>query len=102
MYPRRGCALFDKKLVQALRIKPDHHFFSNDDRGRGTTAIFINQVLDSLLVAAHIAILIRYASLREVGRSCMARWSARLSKDDNGSAHVDVRCTTRGEGNYFS
>jgi hypothetical protein len=44
-YPRTGCFLFGKKLVQTLRIEAHHYFFPDNDSGRGTAAIFINEVL---------------------------------------------------------
>jgi hypothetical protein len=86
-YPRTGCFLFSKKLVQSLRIESHHHIVADDNSGRGAAAIFINEVLNSGGIPADVAVLKCYASRREVGLGDLARRSTRLREDDDLFSH---------------
>jgi hypothetical protein len=68
------------QFLQALRIKADHHFFAHNYRRRRAAFISAHHLADSTHVAAHIAQLERYASLREVGFRPIARRSTRLAE----------------------
>jgi len=75
-----GCDLFAKELVQTFRVKTDHHFITDDDGGRGTAAIFINQVLNRDRIASDVALFELCTSRREVGRGSLARRSTGLGE----------------------
>jgi hypothetical protein len=77
------------QFLQALRIKADHHFFAHDYRRRRAAFISAYHLADSSHVAAHIAQLERYASLREVGFRPIARRSTRLTEQQDAfRAHI--------------
>jgi RecA/RadA recombinase len=66
-YPRKGCALVDKKLVQSFRIETHNHFVINDGGGSGTAAIFINQVAHRHGMGFDVALFVFDTPSREVG-----------------------------------
>lgn len=70
-------------MVEPVRIESDHYFLAHHNRRRRTAAIFINQVLNRGGIAVDITFLVSKPSLREVGRSNVARRSAGLGEDDN-------------------
>jgi hypothetical protein len=101
-YPRTGCSLLGKNLVQTLPIETHYHFLIHDDGGRGAAAIFINQILHGCRIAADIPIFVLYASRREVGPDGVARRSAGLGKDHDLLGHRSLDTTSINEPRYFS
>ena len=66
-YPRTGCFLLVKYLVQSLRVEAHDYLIVNHQRGCGTTAIFINQIADGHGVKLDVSLLVLDSSSREVG-----------------------------------
>ena len=58
-----------KHCVQALRVKADHDFFSDDDGWRGTAVVGTHQLKNRLLVRTNVFHLKLNTFLRKVGLS---------------------------------
>jgi hypothetical protein len=77
-----------KKLVETFGVESNHHLIINDESGSGTAAIFVNQIVDGLLVAADVAFFECDTPIQEVGLNEAARRSTRLGKEDYFLVHV--------------
>jgi hypothetical protein len=66
-YPRSGCGLVDKELVQTFRIKPNYHFIIDNGGGGGTAVVFVYQVTHRHRVSLDVTFFVLDAPSREVG-----------------------------------
>ena len=77
-----------KKVVETFGVESNHHLIINDEGRSGTATIFVNQIVDGLLVAADVAFFKCDTPIQEVGLDEAARRSTRLGKEDYLLVHV--------------
>ena len=77
-----------KKLVKTFGVESNHHLVVNDEGRSGTATIFVNQIVDGLLIAGDVAFFKCDTPIQEVGLDEAARRSTRLGKEDYFLVHV--------------
>ncbi len=87
MYPRTGCALFGKELVETFGVKSNHHLIPDHKSRCRTASVLVNQVLHRTLITADVAVLVNDTSLREIALEGLAGRSAGLREDDDFFIH---------------
>ncbi len=87
MYPRTGCALFGKELVETFGVKSNHHLIPDHKSWCRTASVLVNQVLHRTLITADVAVLVNDTSLREIALEGLAGRSAGLREDDDFFIH---------------
>ena len=82
--------LAGKKIVEALRVKADHHLLPDHQCWSGAALVSFNQFADGVGVAADVAFFKFDTSRREVGLHRAARRSAGLREYQDGTFHSRV------------
>jgi hypothetical protein len=70
-------------LFETFEVKANHDFIVNDECWGGATFVLADQVIDGIRIATYIALFECNSSLREVGRSGVARRSTGLGEHNN-------------------
>lgn len=70
-------------LIEAVRIKADHHFFADDNRRGRAALVFADELANRSLIAGDVFYFELNPSLREVGFRSRARRSSRLAEHND-------------------
>ncbi len=82
-----GC-LFGEKLVEALGVKSNHHFFADHQRGCRAALVGVYEILHGLRIPADVTFFKCDPFLRKVAFGPIARRSTRLGKQNYAFCHV--------------